>query len=290
MVKVIRKNPIPAIYFELDWIEKQWWEESYLDDTPENWGYIKKLQEVISGKRCVSDIEDTYKRFCISAEYPEDVMDLTGRSGKSVIINQKTYFWLKYHPLTLIGVDIPHEFNKLEEAGITDEIINNISINKSCIPILKDYSIYKEIPGFSKESCKKIKEKEEKLFALRRLTDTKCKRKTRNKHTSRSIITPSLRMEILLRDKMKCQFCGEDDQLQVHHIIPVSIIEKLGLHNRLNTTKENLITICRNCNVGLSDKLNKETIDIYIGEFKNKNHPNYDICGMLNKIKELQLK
>ena len=66
----------------------------------------------------------------------------------------------------------------------------------------------------------------------------------------RGLMTPSLRYDILKRDKFACQICGytqkEGVKLHVDHIIPVS---KGG-----RTKKNNLRTLCSNCNLGKSDK------------------------------------
>lgn len=58
-----------------------------------------------------------------------------------------------------------------------------------------------------------------------------------------------IRFNILSRDKFTCQYCGRkapDVVLEIDHIIPKS---KGGL-NRL----DNLITACRECNIGKSNK------------------------------------
>jgi len=65
----------------------------------------------------------------------------------------------------------------------------------------------------------------------------------------RSSISPSLRYKILKRDRNTCQFCGArapEAELEVDHIIPVS---KGGTDN-----ESNLITKCRECNRGKSNK------------------------------------
>ena len=67
----------------------------------------------------------------------------------------------------------------------------------------------------------------------------------------RSLMTDSLRYDILRRDGFKCQICGATAQdgvkLHVDHIIPVS---KGG-----KTEPSNLRTLCDRCNLGKSDKI-----------------------------------
>jgi len=72
-----------------------------------------------------------------------------------------------------------------------------------------------------------------------------------SKEYQRSIMTDSLRYEILKRDGFKCQLCGATAQdgakLHVDHIIPVS---KGG-----KTEESNLRTLCDQCNLGKKDKI-----------------------------------
>ena len=65
----------------------------------------------------------------------------------------------------------------------------------------------------------------------------------------RSLLTPSLRYDILRRDGFRCTICGrgQEDGVKLHvdHIRPVS---KGG-----RTIPENLRTLCQDCNLGKSD-------------------------------------
>lgn len=75
----------------------------------------------------------------------------------------------------------------------------------------------------------------------------------KNRDTSRyqrSLLTPSMRYDVLKRDSFRCTICGstanDGASLEVDHIIPVS---KGG-----KTEPSNLRTLCHNCNAGKSDK------------------------------------
>ena len=67
----------------------------------------------------------------------------------------------------------------------------------------------------------------------------------------RSLMTASMRYEILRRDNFRCQLCGSTAQdgvkLHIDHIVPVS----KGGH----TTPENLRVLCDRCNFGKRDKI-----------------------------------
>ena len=77
------------------------------------------------------------------------------------------------------------------------------------------------------------------------------------KEYQRKQMTPSLRYDILKRDKFCCVICGRSEKdgvkLHVDHIIPVS---KGG-----KTVAENLRTLCDDCNLGKSDKYDPDGIN-----------------------------
>lgn len=77
------------------------------------------------------------------------------------------------------------------------------------------------------------------------------------KQYQRSMMTDSLRYDILKRDGFKCVLCGcsaEDGvKLHVDHIVPIA---KGGL-----TVASNLRTLCERCNLGKSDKYDPDGIN-----------------------------
>ena len=87
------------------------------------------------------------------------------------------------------------------------------------------------------------------IDALKKLEEKKKYEQT--KEYQRLLLTPKKRYEILKRDNFKCQICGRTQadgvKLEVDHIIPIS---KGG-----KTIDENLRTLCHDCNIGKSDKL-----------------------------------
>lgn len=80
-------------------------------------------------------------------------------------------------------------------------------------------------------------------------------RKVDLNRAERQKMTPSLRYEILKRDKFRCVICGrtaEKDGIKLHvdHIIPIS---KGG-----KTEPNNLRTLCDECNLGKSNKYDEQ--------------------------------
>lgn len=87
---------------------------------------------------------------------------------------------------------------------------------------------------------------------LRAAVDTRARLSTAEarRRRERSLMTPSLRMQILRRDGSRCRMCGasasDGATLQIDHINPVS-------HGG-PTTPENLQTLCQPCNAGKSNR------------------------------------
>lgn len=65
----------------------------------------------------------------------------------------------------------------------------------------------------------------------------------------RRAMTTQMRVDVLRRDGHRCRMCGRgasDTELHVDHITPVS-------HGG-RTTMDNLQTLCRDCNLGKSNR------------------------------------
>jgi len=111
------------------------------------------------------------------------------------------------------------------------------------------------------------------------------------KQTGDPAISSTLRKEILERDNYRCIFDGRDGsvmEIQVGHIIPRSLIKKLHLDSALQTARENLCALCKECNVTKKDYLKKGAIAYYIQAFADPSHPNHGLVPHLAKIAQLQ--
>lgn len=86
-------------------------------------------------------------------------------------------------------------------------------------------------------------------LALNQVEKNKKRRET--KEYQRTLMTDSLRYDILRRDNFRCQLCGlsasDGVVLHVDHIIPVARGGK--------TTKSNLRALCERCNLGKGAKV-----------------------------------
>lgn len=65
---------------------------------------------------------------------------------------------------------------------------------------------------------------------------------------SRPSLRPGYRTRILMRDMARCVICNSNCELEVGHLIPVSIGRRLGLSDELLFSAENLAAMCRVCN------------------------------------------
>ena len=84
---------------------------------------------------------------------------------------------------------------------------------------------------------------------LQRVEEQNCESERRR--LERSKMTPSLRYEVLRRDKFRCQICGasQSDGIKLH-VDPIVPVSKRG-----KTELSNLRTLCDMCNLGKSDKI-----------------------------------
>lgn len=89
---------------------------------------------------------------------------------------------------------------------------------------------------------------------------SEAERVEKNKHTAkyqRSMMSSSLRYDVMKRDNFHCVLCGRSAEdgvkLHVDHIIPISRGGK--------TTIDNLRTLCSDCNMGKKDKFDPDGIN-----------------------------
>lgn len=82
-------------------------------------------------------------------------------------------------------------------------------------------------------------------------------------HFRSSSVWKHKRAEILDRDEHQCLICGNNSELQVHHIISLDINEALKLEDN------NLISLCSKCH---RDVHNGVYSQIYLTDLVNKDH------------------
>jgi 5-methylcytosine-specific restriction protein A len=61
-----------------------------------------------------------------------------------------------------------------------------------------------------------------------------------------------------LKEQPECQACGRDEDLEVHHIVPVHIAEELELD------RGNLITLCSKCHLVFGHLYNYKSWNEYV--------------------------
>ena len=295
---VYRKRPLPVIYTRLGFVRAPS-SVGLVADCPEDMPRLRKLQRIVAGDICVSEIQWDYA-FFVKLDIPHDIVTLDGTSD--AVIQWRIFHWKLYDVESLVrGDHNPAEAVSLKRAGIDTEILDSLAHPTSCIPFLHkvetlfskgNYKGYRLKP----EIASAIKEIEDPLIAALELKDMKRRMKPRRNQWQPKVAgTPQLRLElrdrILRKNKYRCLFCGKgslDTELEVHHIIPRNLIKKLHLDPALHTSPENLCVTCFSCNRGKSDSLAKEDIEYYLDAFSSPVHLNHDLLPYLRKISELQ--
>jgi hypothetical protein len=207
------------------------------------------------------------------------------------------YSWKTWDVQALFDDVWPAEAVSLDEVGLPPGYLDSIAERSSCIPILEETNRLfgnKAFP-FTVDLRTNIRKLEERLFARLRLEELKGLRpyvETQRKTRQSRQLSLRLRDLILRQDKHRCIFCGRTaDQtavLEVNHIIPIALVKRLKLDEKLIVARENLCTTCFDCNRGKSDNLAPEDIEFYIGRFSHMSQPNHAIVPYLEQIRTIQ--
>ena len=297
---VYRQKPLPVIYTRLNFVRAPS-SVGIVADCPEDLPRLRKLQSIVAGDICVSEIEWDHA-FFVKLDIPHDIVTLDGTSD--AVIRWRIFHWKVYDAESLVRDDHnPAEAVSLESAGIDTDFLDLLAHPTSCIPFLRQAEIYfskGDYKGYElkPEIASAIKEIEDPLIAALKLKDMKRRIKPRRNQWQPNVVRtpqlpPMLRDRILRKNKYRCLFCGKgsiDTELEVHHIIPRSLVNKLHLDPALHTAPENLCVTCFNCNRGKSDSLAKEDIEYYLDTFSSPVHPNHDLLPYLRKISDLQMR
>ena len=290
-MNVYRKKPLPAIYTRLRFVRKA--SNFTLADCPDDLPYLQQLQRVVAGE-CLSQLERPYWLF-VKAEIPDDIVTRDGTSNTN--IKWRVFYWKLWDAESLVTHSKPAEAVHLADAGIDIDFLDGLAHPTSCLSMLHQTQIllesHYELALNRAEDINKI---EKPLIANLKLIELKQQLKpTANSRSSRTVgdpqVSPKLRDNILRKNNYRCMFCGKDSsdtKLEVNHIIPRSLINKLHLHSALHTEPGNLCVTCFSCNRGKSDNLATEDIEYYRNAFSNTEHQNHGLLPYLNKILEMQ--
>lgn len=177
----------------------------------------------------MTDLKMAYKNFLIYKDYTRDFNNINVATSDELLEKEKIS---------------RKKFNKYEEKYIKEIKVTDPHF------IEVDMEIYYVSPRGRNHYTKNTTYT---LFTLSHLAKqiTEKKKYQSNAAYERSLMTESMRYDILKRDGFRCQICGASAQdgatLHVDHIIPVA---KGG-----KTIKKNLQTLCNRCNSGKSDKM-----------------------------------
>lgn len=290
-----RKNPVPVIYTQLDYVRAA--PPSRLADCLDDLPLLKQLQNVAAGHTCVSTLESPHQ-LIVKVSFPGDLLSRDGTTGK--VIQWRFYYWKLWDAESLVTGLRPAEAVHPINAGIDHASIDSLAHPTSCLPLLRTTkdaldSGYRKGYELDAKTAKDIERVEKKLIARTKLTAMKQLRPLKKASVPKPSNDPQLsarqRDAVLRRDKYRCVFCGQDASMtaiEVNHIVPRNVINKLQLDPSLHTAEVNLCVTCFKCNRGKSDSLAAEDIEFYCNAFSSSEHPNHDVLPHLKKISELQ--
>ena len=289
---IYRKDPIPAIYSAIPFLRRTF---AAFVDCQEDYAHIEMLKDIVQGNASLSAIEDiAYLLFAV--DFPDDILTLKGQSNE--LYQYPLYFWKLYDVTYYVKHTEPAEAISYCKAGLDNSKSSQLASVQSCVTLLRELEKSVGVAKgtyLSASEERLIVEEEERLSAKKTLQQLKnpgqpktpsSRRKSGNRATSVKI-----RNAILQRDHYQCIFCGatsNHDTLEVNHIIPRSLIEKLELNPQLYTAEYNLVTTCFPCNRGKSDTLSCEDTNFYMQKFAQADHPNHKLMEYLQLVKALQ--
>ena len=258
---IYRKNPVPAIYTWLPFVRASL--PRLLADCPDDKARLEQIQNVATGRACVSDLESPTE-IIVKAEFPDNILERTYDSGEG--IKWTCCYWKLWDAEFLLTGIEPAEAVCLMDAGIDELFFDALADPTSCIPFLRKVEgVFPKGYSLSSETAAKLEEHENPIIAQVELKAMK--RRTPSRTRKRAVqnadpaVSPTLRRDILLRDDERCVFCGQGPptvSLEVDHIIPRSLINKLHLDAALHTARYNLYTMCVPCNRGQARPLGQK--------------------------------
>jgi hypothetical protein len=208
--------------------------------------------------------------------------------------------------------DFERDFVRVVDAEHLDRLrIKSLGAPISILPFIDDWERFDSLSQVSdpllrgsrqidrkwnltRQERESIEREERMLFELHRAEQRhrKLRRAVNSSLANGGAVTPRLREQILRLDKYTDFFTGAAAphvEVDVHHIIPRWIIERLDLPRELLTAPYNLITVDSQLNRVKGAHLLKDDVELYLQRFADPTHRNHPILQYLAKVKELQL-
>ena len=134
---VYRKKPLPVIYTQLGFVRKSGL--FIRADCPEDLPDLQKLQTIVAGAACVSEIEWSYGLFVKLTEIPDSVPRLDGTSD--AVIQWRVFYWKLGDAESLVTDSRPAEAVPLMDAGISTNFLESLAHPISCLPMLRQTGV-----------------------------------------------------------------------------------------------------------------------------------------------------
>lgn len=285
-MEIYRSNQLPAIYTLIPWIRKS--AAVRLTDCKEDLEYISLLKRVLRDEVCISCFDDGWN-FILIAEINNEYIDLDGSTNSQ--ISWSYYYWKIKDVVNYINGIQPVEAVSVDSIGITEQFLLEKRSEKSCLPILNEIKKIYKIEYANNAELESILELESRIQSKSKLKALMDSDNIFGNPKRKADIRDNQRMRILARDNRKCVLCGssqENSALDVDHIIPKSLIEKLSLTPELLSAEFNLAALCQKCNRTKRDYLPVNIITTFISLATNQTHPNHRLLPILIKLSHLQ--
>lgn len=204
----------------------------------------------LSKKQCLPIIQDIMDRCqvrtIITHGEPHGACEYARDYAKEKAISLKTHFLQKHK---MAGMFHWRSMSVLEDAekaiflhdGVSDGTANELKLCKKIGLAYEYYSLENDILVL------KETEESETEDVLINADFDKYEKKI-DKETRKSKKYQKFRKDVLVRDGHKCVFCGAEEDLCVHHIIPFSKMNNLAIE------KSNGQTLCGKCHAGVHGK------------------------------------
>jgi hypothetical protein len=294
MKKIRRRDRLPSVFCAFPWVRPTI--ESFADcGTEEDRRLVSLHIGMLAGEVDVSVLDDEFS-VKLAIDIPEVVREADGRSGRG--LHARIYHW-KFHDVNyLLKGEMPSEAVPVSEAGFfeddlialgtAEDFLTWIRLHERFLGEPKGYrfpvALEEKFRDFQSKNLARVKLRQKQLGL--RLSGG-----GRSARGDPPSVPESMRNEVLKDHDYRCLFCGRgrpEFRIDVHHVFPRRLIERLDLPERLFTARENLVACCAGCNVAKSDEVSKEDVRFYLCQFARVDHANNRLVSALELLRKLQ--
>jgi len=290
----IRRSQLPSIFARFEWVRTH---RGGFVDCPSQ--QDQKLLHICAGIfRATQDVAelDSERSLALAIDIPESVVDATGTSDRHY--QPTIYSWNLYDVNYLLRGTRPAEAVDIATLGLSNDDLLQLANNDRYLAFIRAFGKASQRPVgyyFPISLEKDLRKLEEQTTAQANLRRKLLRLKRAPAVRACACVRPTqkVRNEVLRFHEYTCIFDGKarsDCAIDVHHVIPRRLIQRLHLPESLLTARENLVAACTGCNVAKSDELHPTDVTFYLRQFASFDHPNHALVPLLRRIQLLQSK